>query len=205
MLSIETIALDALRKFSSDDDQIKVSFQKIIKNCAYCRLLAMNILELGENTSLKLSKVSLIEIVGNVLSLLERKMPSYLYNVEWEVDFLIPDIEADEVQIQQIFMNLLKNALDAMPNGGTLSIHFQQDDSFVQVDISDTGTGIPPENLKRLFQLGFTTKPKGYGIGLYSVRNILERHKGTIEVFSTVNNGATFRFRLPIKQFQDGG
>jgi len=165
----------------------------------------MNILELGENTSLKLSKVSLIEIVGNVLSLLERKMPSYLYNVEWEVDFLIPDIEADEVQIQQIFMNLLKNALDAMPNGGTLSIHFQQDDSFVQVDISDTGTGIPPENLKRLFQLGFTTKPKGYGIGLYSVRNILERHKGTIEVFSTVNNGATFRFRLPIKQFQDGG
>jgi signal transduction histidine kinase len=132
-------------------------------------------------------------------------MPPSLYKIDWDVDFLIPDIAADETQLKQVFMNLVKNALDAMPNGGTLRIHLQQIDDFAQIEIGDTGCGIIPENLPRLFNLGFTTKPKGYGIGLYSIKNILDRHNGTIEVDSRVGKGTTFRLQIPIMQPLYGG
>ncbi|CAG0965958.1 partial Sporulation kinase A, partial [Anaerolineae bacterium] len=200
LLVIEATVLDVIQRLPADNIPLKNSFQKIINNCAYCRLLTRNILELGEGIAPKLMEFSLIDTAKDILSLVDRKMPSHLYKIDLDIDPLLPNIEADEVQMKQVFMNLIKNALDAMPNGGTLSIRIIQDENFALIEIGDTGAGIPPENITRLFHLGFTTKPRGYGIGLYSIKNILDRHHGTIEVFSKIQKGTIFRFRLPLKQ-----
>jgi len=95
-------------------------------------------------------------------------------------------------------MNLIKNALDAMQSGGTLKLTVTSDDSYVIAEVGDTGVGIAPENMSRLFQLGFTTKTKGYGIGLYSIKKIIEQHKGDIEVSSVLGKGTVFKLKLPL-------
>ncbi len=204
-LSHELSAIEALTKqitlrLAIDENQLTTALMKVNKNCAYCRLLTNNILEIGEESSPRYSKISLIDVAETVLSLIDRKMPENLYRVEWDVDPTLTEVEADEVQLDQVFMNLIRNSLDAMPHGGTLGIQISQDHEEAVVKISDTGIGISPDHLPRLFQLGFTTKPKGYGIGLYSIRNILQKHGGQIQVLSKPGQGTTFVFRLPIVQ-----
>lgn len=198
LLLIEATVLDAIKKLPSKDKATEKSFRKIIQNCSYCRLLTNNILALGEGASPEVEDLSLIDILEEVLVLVDRKMPSYLYKIDWDIDPLIPNIKADALQMKQVFMNLIKNALDAMPNGGTLQIKIAFDKSFIVVDIGDTGIGISPENISRLFQLGFTTKPKGYGIGLFSIKKIIERHNGEIKVSSVLHRGTIFKIKLPL-------
>jgi len=199
LLLIEATVLDAIKKLPLDDKTTEDSFRKIIRNCAYCRLLTNNILALGEGTSLEVEDISLIDIIEEVLLLVDRKMPPHLYKIEWDVDPLVPNIEADGLQMKQVFMNLIKNALDAMPSGGTLKIKLAFDKSFVIAEIGDTGMGVSSENMSRLFRLGFTTKIKGYGIGLFSIKKIIEKHNGEIDVSSVLQKGTVFKIRLPLE------
>ena len=102
-------------------------------------------------------------------------------------------------EIYEVVINLLKNALEAMPDGGTVTLAAQVVGDRVHVDISDTGIGIPPENLERLFQPFFTTKGvQSSGLGLSSSYGIIKRHGGEIQVHSTVGRGTTFTIKLPL-------
>ncbi|MGB9596998.1 MAG: two-component system sensor histidine kinase NtrB, partial [Candidatus Poribacteria bacterium] len=103
----------------------------------------------------------------------------------------------DYEQMKQAILNLLLNAIDAMPNGGTLSIKALKEDDNLQIEISDTGKGIPEDILPRIFDLYFTTKDKGTGLGLSIVQRIISEHKGWIKVDSRLNIGTTFRIYLP--------
>lgn len=199
LLLIEATILDAIQKLPPEDESTETAFRKIIRNCAYCRLLTSNILALGEGVMPQFEDISLIDIVEEVLSLVDRKMPTYLYTVEWNVDPFLPNIKADALQMKQVFMNLIKNALDSMPYGGTLTIKLTMEAGFVIVEVGDTGTGITRANLARLFQLGFTTKQKGYGIGLFSIKKIIEGHGGQIDVASVWGEGTTFKIWLPVE------
>jgi signal transduction histidine kinase len=181
------------------DSKMRASLLKIIKNCDYCRLLTNNILEIGEETTPNFTNVSLIAIIQDVLSLVDRKMPADLYQITWNIDPTVEYIEADDIQMKQVFMNLIRNALDAMPHGGSLGIEIGQKNLEAIIEISDTGIGISPENMPHLFQLGFTTKLKGYGIGLYSIKNIVAKHGGKINVSSKVGRGTSFIIHLPIR------
>jgi len=113
----------------------------------------------------------------------------------------LPDIYCLPSQLNQVFMNLLVNAAQAIEVRGTITIRTGQDGERVWVEVSDTGKGIPPENIQRLFDPFFTTKPVGLGTGLgLSVSyNIVEKHHGKIEVHSEVGKGTTFRVWLPVK------
>jgi signal transduction histidine kinase len=110
----------------------------------------------------------------------------------------VPDVNGDPAMLRQAFLNLALNACQAMPNGGTLRISCESvRGRRVRISIADTGVGIPPEHLQRIFDLYFTTKEKGSGIGLSMVYRTVQMHDGDIEVQSTPGAGTTFRILLP--------
>ena len=110
----------------------------------------------------------------------------------------VPDVNGDPAMLRQAFLNLALNACQAMPNGGTLRIACEAARGRrVRISVSDTGVGIKPEHLQRIFDLYFTTKEKGSGIGLSMVYRTVQMHDGDIEVQSTPGAGTTFTILLP--------
>ena len=110
----------------------------------------------------------------------------------------VPAVYADRSMLRQAILNLALNAVQAMPGGGTLSFESRrQPGRMVELVVRDTGEGIPPEHLARIFDLYFTTKDEGSGIGLSMVYRTVHLHDGTIEVESTPGHGTTFRLSLP--------
>ena len=118
-------------------------------------------------------------------------------SVEWESQ--LPCINVDRVQIKIVFSNLILNALQSMPGGGKVTFTGSQKDEFLEIDIDDTGEGIPKENLAKVFDPLFTTKPNGSGLGITVCQTIIEGHKGSIELESEVGKGTKIRVKLPIK------
>ena len=107
-------------------------------------------------------------------------------------------IQVDRAMVRQALLNLALNAIDAMPAGGTLSLRARSvEEQQVQVDVVDSGIGIKPEHLGRIFDLYFTTREQGSGLGLSMVYRTVQLHDGTIEVESTPGRGTSFRLRLP--------
>ena len=110
----------------------------------------------------------------------------------------MPEINADPGMLQQALLNLTINACHAMPDGGTLRLICRAASRRrVEITVEDTGVGIPPENLGRIFDLYFTTKEKGSGIGLSMVFRIVQLHDGEVEVQSTPGHGTRFRLLFP--------
>src|SRR5262249_47409490 len=118
--------------------------------------------------------------------------------VELRVDCNAPDVNGDPAMLRQVFLNLALNACQAMPEGGTLHIGCEAiAGRRGAISVYDTGVGIKPEHLQRIFDLYFTTKAKGSGIGLSMVYRTVQMHDGEIEVQSTLGKGTTFRVLLP--------
>ena len=110
----------------------------------------------------------------------------------------LPEVHMDPAMLRQALLNLALNGCQAMPEGGTLKIACRHTSRRrVEVDVEDTGVGIAPENLQKIFDLYFTTKEKGSGIGLSMVYRTVQMHDGDIEVQSTPGAGTTFRVLLP--------
>jgi two-component system NtrC family sensor kinase len=117
---------------------------------------------------------------------------------------LVP-VHGSRDKLKQVFLNLILNARDAMPGGGTLSLRVDQQSSGVRISVSDTGIGIPPEHLPRIFDAFFTTKKEvsGVGLGLSVTYGIVQQHNGTLRVESAVGRGTTFTIELPIANEHD--
>ncbi|MFA5315940.1 MAG: ATP-binding protein [Dehalococcoidales bacterium] len=111
----------------------------------------------------------------------------------------LPDIEIDADQVRQVLMNLLTNAIQAMPQGGQLTVSARSRDHFLEVSVTDTGCGISRGNISKVFEPLFTTRAKGIGLGLAVSRTIIERHLGKITAESDEGKGSTFRIELPLK------
>ena len=109
-------------------------------------------------------------------------------------------IKIDVDKIKRIFINLIKNAIEAMPDGGKLTVTSEKKNGIVEIAFADMGTGISEENLKKLFGPLFTTKAKGMGLGLAICKRIIEAHGGKIAVESTIDKGTTFTITIPIEQ-----
>lgn len=181
-------------EFSSPKHQS--DFLKIARSLDFCELVLRNLSALGEEQIAQLHPVNLETIVREVYSMFERKLVDVRLVID--VDASVPDILVDEGQMKQVFMNLIKNAGEAMPNGGTLTVRTWHEGEMLRIEVSDTGCGISSENQTRLFREFFTTKEQGYGLGLHIVHTIIERHGGTIDVESRQGEGTTFVIRLPI-------
>lgn len=110
----------------------------------------------------------------------------------------IPPIDADRQQLKLAFNNLIINAIQAMENGGTLTIQTRYEDNWVIADICDTGGGIDPSIINNIFNPFYTTKKRGTGLGLSIAHSIVTNHKGIIEVNNNIGIGATFSIKLPV-------
>ena len=117
--------------------------------------------------------------------------------VELELDKSLPPVEIDRDQIKQAFYNIIRNALQAMKSGGILRLRSGADETHQYVSFADTGGGIPPENISRVFEPYFTTKSSGSGLGLLIVRRIVRAHGGEVIIESERNRGLTLTIRLP--------
>jgi PAS domain S-box-containing protein len=142
--------------------------------------------------------------IESSLELVEYHLRARKIQVVREFDAILPTIQADSEQLRQIFLNLLTNASDAMPQGGTLvtrlrSVEAENGGRGVRIELTDTGFGITPANLERIWEPFFTTKPegKGTGLGLAISRRAIEAHHGTISIGSNSGKGTTVRIFLP--------
>ncbi len=117
-----------------------------------------------------------------------------------KLDTELPQIEIDASQIHQVLVNIITNAVQAMAEGGKLTIAAREKESFLEVEIADTGCGIPEEAANKIFDPLFTTRAKGIGLGLAVCKTIIDRHEGNIEVKSQAGKGTTFTIKLPLKR-----
>ncbi|MFH1008081.1 MAG: ATP-binding protein [Candidatus Latescibacterota bacterium] len=140
------------------------------------------------------------EVVEKALLLVGESAEEARVQVHTNLDFGLPVFEFDRNQLRQVLLNLFQNALHAMPEGGSLHVSTTQRKSFVQVVVRDTGSGIPDENMDKLFTPFFTTKPDGAGLGLSITQKILQNHHGFIQVTSKEGVGTTFVVNLPKEQ-----
>ncbi len=152
---------------------------------------------------LHLREHDLRQVVGIVMELTATEMQENRVRVVMDAPKEPLMVRVDAQLMQQALLNLLLNGMQAMPDGGAMVVRLRRDHQFVVVEVIDEGVGIPPELLPRIFELYFTTKPKGSGIGLAMTYRILQLHGGAMEVRSnadpnSVERGTTFTFRLPI-------
>jgi PAS domain S-box-containing protein len=148
----------------------------------------------------KKTECALPDIIERTLSLVKYDKRSRYINLTIRISE-VPNILANPHQIQQVFLNLMLNAFDAMPYGGSLAITAGQDGDFVTIVFSDTGTGIEEHAMDKVFDPFFSTKPpgKGTGLGLSICYGIIREHKGTIDFSSKRGEGTSFTIRLPLK------
>ena len=141
---------------------------------------------------------SLKEILEEVLAVERPEFDKANVKVETRLASDVPKVLADKPLLKQALLNLLVNAIEAMPGGGQLLLTLRRHQEMAEIEIRDTGRGIPPEHRQRIFQLFFTTRPGGSGIGLASTFRTVQFHNGSIEFESEVGRGTTFRVALPL-------
>ena len=144
----------------------------------------------------ELQPVNLNTVVESVVRLFEAQLASGGIQPHVELAANLPPVQADPEQFGRALRNLVLNAVDAMPSGGTLTVRTAADDAVVRVEVSDTGQGLTPEECERLFTPYYTTKTHGTGLGLAIVQSVVSDHGGRISVDSAPGRGATFRIEL---------
>ena len=170
--------------------------------------IVKNLLDFSRHSDAEIVPLSVEDVIEQSLLLLRDALKIGNIEVRTDSGSHIPQIMGDFGQLQQVFANIMLNSIHAMPKGGTLTIETMAEGSrgqecFVRVAISDTGSGIPEEDLPRIFDPLFTTKGGkdglGLGLGLSIVQRIVKEHRGKIIVKSAVGKGTTFRLRFPAK------
>jgi PAS domain S-box-containing protein len=138
------------------------------------------------------------EVLQETLRLLQTDIENRRIAVSIECPDAMPKVPIDAEQIKQVYFNLIKNALEAMPDGGTLKIAFTVGDAYLTIAFQDSGHGIPAADIGRIFEPYHTTKTKGSGLGLMIVQRIVREHGGQIEISSKPSAGSCFRIALPL-------
>jgi signal transduction histidine kinase len=160
----------------------------------------------GSMVELEKVPVDLRALLMDLVRANEEALTAQEVHVVLEIPLRIPAVSGSADKLKQVFLNLILNARDALPGGGTITIQVQTERGFVATKVIDTGVGIPSEHLDRIFDAFFTTKKEvsGVGLGLSVSHGIIQQHGGTIHVESTVGQGSVFVVRLPITGEQYG-
>ena len=185
------------------------AFEKIVKAGERASRITNSVLGIARNRTDQFAPTRLDELINETMVLLEKELQKYKINTELDIEEGLPRVSAIGNQIQQILLNLIVNARQAMADGGQLIIRLCRDPETETVDLSvrDFGTGIPQEKLRKIFDPYFTTKSGpdesgkgGTGLGLHACRNIVEAHGSKIRVQSSVGKGTCFTIKLPINR-----
>jgi signal transduction histidine kinase len=189
-----------------DDATRDKAFDRVLTAARRAERITNSVLGFARNRSNDFEPTNLAKIVEDTLVLLEREMARYRVAVETKLE-AVPPVRAIGNQIQQVLMNLLTNARQAMPRGGSILIRLAPNsaDGTVELTIRDSGVGIPQDQLPRIFERYYTTKDGpdasgkgGTGVGLSTCRDIIQAHHGRIRVESAVGRGTAFIIKLPL-------
>jgi PAS domain S-box-containing protein len=145
-----------------------------------------------------LEATQLADILREVMEVAQPQLQKANVQVAQLLPIDVPQVYVDRALLKQAVLNLVLNAVEAMPNGGKLHLVLSRRGEMAEITVGDTGKGIPPENKQKIFQLFFTTRPGGSGIGLASTFRIVQLHNGSIDFTSEVGRGTTFRIELPL-------
>ena len=189
------------RVIKDDDEKVRTHLDQIQKQVVSCAKIIESILNLTRMKAPRLAPLNLLDIVLSEFVTVD--VPAYI-TLKWNLPERPIPIMGDKAQLILVFNNIIKNAVQVMVDGGTLSVDAEtvseDGKSWVQIQLSDTGPGIEPANMERIFQPLFTTKTQGIGFGLSIAKLIIERHSGIISVESKLGEGATFVIRLPLAE-----
>jgi len=165
-----------------------------------CAAIVRGLLDFARQTPSQAAPTDINDVIERTLLLLERQASVRNIRIEKALDRTLPPIEVDKSKIQQVFSNLAINACEAMPTGGTLVVaaHLSRDGTHIEITFTDTGIGIPKENIPKLFDPFFTTKSFGTGLGLAVSYGIIWQRGGTILVRSEAGKGTVFTVRIPL-------
>jgi GAF domain-containing protein len=200
-LTVMKLLSDTLAQGMAADDPKMEDLGVMREKIAHMEGVVSRVLGMSKAQSGAFRTLDLRQAAENASLLLRLKLQQLGVRVEIECAEALPLVEGNPGQIQQIFLNLMMNGVQAMPGGGALTLRLgvepgQQGD-VVSVRITDTGTGIPPKILPKIFESFFTSREDGTGLGLAIVKRILRDHRGDIVVESTAPGGTTFKFWVP--------
>ena len=200
------IARRAVNERRADDQEAERILAMMEEEASRCGRIVKNLLMFSRTPGPRVSVTELRPLLERSLMLVRHQAD--LQDVEIRLDSPpgLPSVECDASQVQQVALVLCMNAIEAMPNGGVLKLaaRVAPDPAEVQIEVADTGCGIPPELLGHVFEPFYTTKDeeqgKGVGLGLAVAYGIVQRHRGRIEVESEIGRGTVFRVLLPLRQ-----
>lgn len=197
LVTIKTFTQLLPHQHNNEDFQ-KTFFDLVGQEVGRIDTIVNRLLNFARPAKAALKPVSLHEVVENSLRLIDQQLTNKDISLEADLSAKRHVIDADAEQLNQTFINFFLNAIHAMEPGGTLSVKTSVIKSSIQLDIQDTGCGIPPEQLSRVFDPFFTTKEEGVGLGLSVSHGIIQEHHALIDVESEVGKGTVFHLVFPL-------
>jgi len=188
-------------KDAKDREQLVEILESVEKDSYRCSTIIKNLLDFAREGKPEIGDTDINKTIKEALPLVEHQATLQEVEIKEKCDRSIPKIRADKGKLKQVFINLILNAKQAMPNGGLLTISTKLKKDFIYIDFTDTGCGIGKENISKVLDPFFTTRPggKGTGLGLSVSYGIITGHNGTIEVETKgIGKGATFTVKLPV-------
>jgi signal transduction histidine kinase len=187
--------------------QVSDDLEKIVRNCLHGREVIQKLLTFARQMPPEKTRVRLNQIVLDGLYFLESRCAKAGIEIVRDLDPECPEVNADASQLHQVLINLVVNAIQAMPEGGRVILRTSHDDEQVSLTVDDNGIGMSDEVQRNIFTPFFTTKDinEGTGLGLAVVHGIAASHGGTVQVQSELGRGSRFEIRLPLNGWSKGG
>jgi signal transduction histidine kinase len=205
-LAVISTYAQMLAKQVAEDSQKSAILEKIAKQTFRASEIVNSLLNFSRTSTTSFGQVSLNRVIQETLSLLDHQLTKAGVAIKADLEPNLPAVQGNAGKLQQVFLNLFLNARDAMTGGGTLEVRTWSEGTGVKVEVADTGQGISPEHIHRIYDPFFTTKAarKGTGLGLSVTYGIIQEHGGSIEVSNRRSGGAQFRLELPVAATRPG-
>src|SRR6266480_3509905 len=191
----ESLSFDG---FYDGDSPSRQAVQVLDKEIDRLDQVVKRFLDFTRPVDVRLEATQLAELLKEVLEIAKPQLEKSNIQIAQLLPIDVPVVYVDRALLKQAVLNQVLNAAEAMPNGGQLRLVLSRRGEMAEITVGDTGKGIPPENQQKIFQLFFTTRPGGSGIGLASTFRIVQLHNGSIDFTSEVGRGTTFRIELPL-------
>jgi two-component system NtrC family sensor kinase len=199
-LAVISNYIQMLAKQIPPDDPRQKTIERIVKQTFRASEIVNNLLNFSRTGGAELAEVDLNSLLEETLTLVQHPFKTSQVTVIRNYKDQLPAVLGSTTRLQQVFLNLLMNARDAMPSGGMLEVRTTAHNGSVEVELTDNGGGISPEHLHKIFDPFFTTKPtgRGTGLGLSVSYGIIKEHAGKVDVKSTPGKGTSFRLEFPV-------
>ena len=196
--SMRMLAQMLMQKPEMSQEQHQQSLRYILEEIERIDSIVKGLMDFARPATLNLEQQSLTPVLQAVLDLMEANLAHHKIQLVLDLSPETPEIQFDSDKLKQAFMNIVLNAMEAMPQGGVFKVSTLMENNSVLIKVEDTGVGIPEEDLEHLFEPFFTRKTRGTGLGLANVKRILEEHGGSVEIESIPSEGTRVSLWLPV-------